>query len=148
MQIKKILFLGILSLISCENKEQINTIVYKKGNVVDEFYGTFFYTKYGGLNYYISNKNERNDFFDIKDIDSIILMIDNKKYMCKSIVSKPYSRVINNSDFSFSISEKTHSAIVDKINNMETLLFFSAKTDLEKLKDDGIIKATYLENVK
>lgn len=145
MQIKKILVLGILlSFISCENKKDIKTVVYKKGKVINEFYGTFFSTKYGGLNYYISNESERNRLFSIEDIDSIVIKINSKSYTCKSIVDEPYSRVINNSDFSFSIDEKEHKVIVDKLENMETLLFYSAKTNMEKLKDEGFINYTFI----
>ncbi|MFC7773982.1 hypothetical protein [Flavobacterium sp. GCM10027622] len=141
MQIKKVLFLGVLlSFIACESKKDIKTVVYKKGKVTNKFYGTFFSTKYGGLNYYISNEDERNKLFEIQDIDSIVLTINNKNYTCKSIVSKPYSRVINKSDFSFSINEKEHKPIVDEIDNKKTLLFYSAKTDMEEMKDSGIIK--------
>lgn len=146
MQIKKILFLGILlSFISCENKKDIKTVVYKNGKVINEFYGTFFSTKYGGLNYYISNKSERNQLFSIEDIDSIIIKMNSKSYICKSIVDEPYSRVINNSDFSFSIDEKEHKVIVDKLENMETLLFYSAKTNMEELKELGLIEFDFID---
>lgn len=132
--------------ISCQNKEEIKATVYKKGKVSHEFYGAFFSTKYGGLNYYVSDENERNQLFNITNIDSIVLKINNENYICKPIVDEHYSRVINNSDFSFSISRQQQKPVVDRIDNKETLLFYSAKTDLEKLKDDGVIGFIHVED--
>jgi len=122
--------------ISCQNKEEIKATLYKEGVIVNTFYGSFHSTKHGGLNYYISDDNERNQLFKINNIDSIVLKIDHKDYVCKAIVDKPYSRVINNSDFSFSISREQYVPVIDRIDDKETLLFYSAKTDLEKLKEE------------
>lgn len=57
-RIKKLYILIIFICFSCQNEEKIKARVYKKDNVVNDFYGSFYSTKYGGLNYYISNENE------------------------------------------------------------------------------------------
>jgi hypothetical protein len=138
----KIVFFLILSfcLSSCQKSQEIKTIIYKKGFKIKEFDGSFYSTKYGGLNYYVSDENKREELFKIQNIDSIVLKINNNDYISKPIIDKPYSRVINNSDFSFFISEKEHKIVVDTISNMNTILFFSAKKDMEKMKDKGEIK--------
>lgn len=134
-----------LCFFSCHESQDIKAIIYIEGSVIKEFKGVFYATKYGGLNYYISNENERNEFLKLQNIDSIALNINGNNYICKPIIDKPYSRTINNSDFSFFINEKEHKIIVDTINNMNTILFFSAKTNMEKLKDKKIIKFTLID---
>lgn len=147
MQINKMLFLAIsLLFFSCNDKKETKAIIYKNGNVIKEFYGVFFSTKYGGLNYYVSEKKYRNDLINIKDIDSIVFEINNKLYTAEPLIMKSFSRERNDSDFSFSITEKEHNIIVDKIKNMETISIFSERTDLEELKDKKIIEYTFLED--
>lgn len=143
----KIVFFLILSLcfFSCQKSEEIKAVVYKNGSVIKEFNGSFYSTKYGGLNYYISDVKEREELFKIQNIDSIVLNIDNNNYISKPIIDEPYSRVINKSDFSFSIKEKDHKPVVDEIDSKETLSFYSAKTDMEEMKDEGKIKFTLID---
>lgn len=131
---------------SCNDKKDTKATVYKNGKVINEFYGGFFSTKYGGLNYYISKKEDRNDLFNIKDIDSIVFEINNKLYSAEPLIMKSFSRERNDSDFSFSISEKEHKIIIDTINKMNTLSIFSERTNLEELKDKIVIEYTFLEN--
>lgn len=141
-----VLVLFILSFNSCQKKGSIISKVYKKDNAIEIFYGDFYTTKYGGLNYYIPNKKERELFFKINNIDSIVFFVDDNQYISKPLVFKPFSREKNNSDFSFFINEKQYKILIDTINtDLETMLIFSEKTDVEKLKDIGVIRATFIK---
>jgi len=131
---------------SCQKDQNIIATVYKKGFDDKEFKGTFYSTKYGGLNYYISNEDDRNDLFKMQDIDSIIFNINKNNYTAKPLIRKSFSREINNSDFSFTINEKEHKIISDTIgSNLITFLIFSEKTNMEKLKDDSVIKYIFID---
>ncbi len=147
MRNNKILLMSIMILFvlaSCKKEETIQTKVYKKGAIIRNFYGTFYTTKYGGLNYYISDESKRNELFNLSNIDSVIFFINKKQYSAKPLVRKAYSREKNNSDFSFSVDREKYKIIVDTIDNMSTLSIFSEKIDMEKMKDDGVIKCTFV----
>lgn len=147
MRKNKILLMSIMIvfvLASCKKEETIQTKVYKKGTIIGDFYGTFYTTKYGGLNYYISDESKRSELFNLSNIDSIIFFIDKKQYSAKPLVRKAYSREKNNSDFSFSVDREKYKIIGDTINKMCTLTIFSEKTDMEKMKDEGKIKFTFI----
>lgn len=133
-----------LCLISCQKSQEIKAVGYKKGSVTKEFNGSFYSTKYGGLNYYISDEKERESLFKTQNIDSIVLIINKRSYTATPLVRKAYSREISSSDFSFFVNEKERKIIVDTINGMNTILLFSAKTDMEKMKDEKIIKFTLI----
>lgn len=124
---------------SCGKETALNkVVVYYENHKNDEFYGTFLTTKYGGLNYYIVDKNERDKFFDIKNIDSIVIYIDKKKYIAEPLLKQKFSREIGKSDFNF--FTYNNRVVIDTISKMNTLLIFSAKTDIEKLKENNVIK--------
>lgn len=142
---KIVLLLLSVCFFSCQKSQDIKAFIYKRSSQVKEFNGSFYSTKYGGLNYYISDENERNELFKIQNIDSIVFLINGKKYNAEPLVMKSFSRERNKSDFSFSIDEKEHKIIIDSINNMATLSIFSEKTDMEELKNKKIIKFTYIE---
>lgn len=134
-----------LSIFSCQKSQEINAVVYKRGSKIKEFNGSFYSTKYGGLNYYISNENDRNELFNIQNIDSIMFIINGKSYSAEPLIRKPFSRERNNSDFSFSVDKKYHKIIVDTINNIYTLSIFSEKTDMEEMKNNKVIEFKYVE---
>ncbi|NDJ00137.1 hypothetical protein GWA97_13695 [Flavobacterium sp. LaA7.5] len=141
----KLYILIFLIFVACQKEGDVKTEVYKEGNCISSNYGFFYTTKYGGLNYYIPDDKDRENLFGIKNIDSIVFTINSKKYIAKPLVSKPYSRERNNSDFSFSINKEDYKIIVDTIDNLHTLLIFSEKTNMEDLKEKGIIKSEYVE---
>lgn len=146
MRIKEALFLAIfISFLSCDDKKDVKAVIYKKDKVSHEFYGVFFSTKYGGLNYYISDEGMRKSLFNIKNIDSIVFTINEKNYTSKPLISKAFSRERNDSDFSFLVNEKEHKIKVDTINSMCTLVIFSEKTDMEEMKDRKEIKFTMMD---
>jgi hypothetical protein len=130
---------------SCEEKGNIRAKVYTKGKLSNEFYGVFYTTDYGGLNYHVPNKEQQTMLFNAGNIDSIIFTIDRIEYISKPLARKSFSREQNKSDFSFFINSKTHKIVVDTIGDLQTMLLFSEKTDIEKLKDNGIIKATLIK---
>lgn len=143
---KIVLFLLLsLCFFSCQKSQDIKVFIYVRGSQVKEFNGSFYSTKYGGLNYYISDENKRNELFKIQNIDSIIFLVNGKSYNAEPLIMKSFSRERNKSDFSFSIDKKEHKIIVDSINNMSTLSIFSEKTNMEELKNKKIIKFTYIE---
>lgn len=136
----------ILSFNSCQKKGGIISKVYKKDNTIEVFNGDFYTTKYGGLNYHIPNKKERELFFSNNNIDSIIFFIGKNEYISKPLVFKAFSREKNNSDFSFYINDKEHTIRVDTISTgLETMLIFSERTDVEKLKKIGTIKTIFIK---
>lgn len=131
---------------SCQKDQNITATVYKKGFNDKEFKGTFYSTKYGGLNYYISNEDDRNDLLKMESIDSIMFDINKKIYISKPLIDYKFSRERNDSDFSFFISQKEHKIISDTIgSNLITFLIFSEKTNMEKLKDDSVIKYIFID---
>lgn len=133
-----------LSLNSCQREENIDAIAYKEGKNINTFSGLFYTTKYGGLNYYIPNSEKRNALFEIKNIDSIVFAINSQNYTAKSLVRKSFSRERNDSDFSFDIDGENHKIIPDLIENMNTLLLYSEKTNMEKMKKEGMIKTIFI----
>lgn len=145
----KIVLLLLLStslFFSCHKNQIIKAFVYKKDSNFKEFTGFFYSTKYGGLNYYISNEDDRNDLLKMESIDSIVFVINKKKYISKPLIDDEFSRERNNSDFSFFISQKEHKIISDTIgSNLITFLLFSEKTNMEKLKDDAVIKYIFID---
>jgi len=130
---------------SCNGKKDIKAVVYKNGKVFHEFYGTFFSTKYGGLNYYIPDEDMRKFLFNIENIDSIVFNINEKNYTSKPLISKAFSRERNDSDFSFFVNEKQQKIKVDTIDRISTLLIFSEKKDMEEMKDRKEIKFTMID---
>lgn len=149
MKTKNILILALfLILNACQNKDNIEIVVYNSGNDIKTFSGIFYTTKYGGLNYFIPNETERKHLFNVANVDSISFVVNSHKYISKPLIHKPFSRQKNNSDFNFYVNEKESKILVDTVDNMATFLIFSEKTNLEKLKDTDVIKAIYLENVK
>ena len=140
-----IIFILTLCYISCQKNKSVKTHIYKNGLKVHESQGTFYSTKYGGLNYYISNEKERNTFFNIQNIDSINFVINDIKYNSEPLIMRAFSRERNDSDFSFSIDKNEHKIIIDTINNMNTISIFSEKTDIERLKKDGKIDFIFVD---
>lgn len=138
----------ILPFFSCQEQKsrEISATVYKGGKKINDFKGSFYSTKSGGLNYYISNENNRNQLFNIQDIDSIIFLINEKKYTAEPLVRESFSRERNDSDFSFSINKESHKIIVDEIDKMNTLSIFSEKTDMEELKEKKVIEFTFVKD--
>lgn len=140
------LFLGLsLCLFSCQKSQDIKVFIYKKGSKNREVNGSFYYTKYGGLNYYIFDENESAELFKTQNIDSVILVMNNCNYTATPLKSKAFSREISTSDFSFFISGKEHKIVVDTINGMKTMLLFSAKKNIEEMKDKKLVKFTLME---
>ncbi|WDO13630.1 hypothetical protein MH928_02755 [Flavobacterium sp. WW92] len=149
MKINNLLVIAfILILNACQKKENIDIAVYKDGNSINTFSGIFYTTKYGGINYFIPNDNQREKFFSIDNIDSISILVGKQKYISKPLINRAFSREKNNSDFSFYVDEKEHKVVINAIDDMDTFLLFSEKTNMEKLKENGTIKATYLESIK
>jgi len=145
MNRSKILFLLLsLSLISCQNEDNIIAEVYKDNNI-STYNGLLYTTKYGGLNYYIPKQQQRESLFKIKNIDSIVFKIGSKKYVAKSLIGKSFSKKRNNSDFSFYTNRKDFKIDIDTIGDLQTLLLISEKTDMELLKQKGIIKSEFIE---
>lgn len=142
---KKLILLFAFVFFSCQKEEEVKAIVYKKGIVVNTFYGRFYSTKRGGLNYYIPNQKERSKIFNLKDIDSISFNIDKQHYVTEPIIDVSYTRQINNSDFSFFIDKEGHRIIVDTIDDKATFLLFSSKKDVKELKEKKIIKFTMID---
>lgn len=130
---------------SCKNEDNIEVLVFKNGSKIDSYLGSIYTTKYGGVNYFISNDPERERFFKTDSIDSLIIKINNKKYVSKPLIRKAFSRERNDSDFSFDINETEYRVIPDTITKMKTLLLFSERTNLEKLKEQGKIQAKFIE---
>lgn len=141
---KKLLLLFTFCFFSCKQEEKVKSTVFKDGKKT-EFYGNFYSTKYGGLNYYISDEDDREFLLNIRNIDSIVFVINKKEYTSKPLVSKAFSRERNNSDFSFLVNEREHKIKVDTINKMCTLVIFSEKTDMEEMKDKNKIKFTMID---
>lgn len=147
MEKNRILLLVItLIFFSCEKEKSINAKVYKEGAVIGNYDGTFYSTKSGGLSYYIKNEDERSQLFNLSKIDSIIFLINEKKYSAKPIVRMAYSRERNNSDFSFSVNSESYKIIVDEVNQMNTITIFSEKTDMEELKDKKLIDFSFVND--
>ena len=147
MRKNRILFLIVtLVFFSCKKDRNITSKVYKEGVIIGNYDGTFYSTKYGGLNYYISDENERNQLFNLSKIDSVIFLINGNQYSAKPLVRKPYSRERNNSDFSFSVNRENFKIIIDTVNQMNTLTIFSEKTDMEELKNKKVIEYIFLED--
>lgn len=145
MENTRVLFLIItLFFFSCGKEKSINAKVYKRGEIIGNYEGTFYSTKLGGLNYYISDINKRKQLFDHSKIDSIAFFIKDKKYSAKPLVRKAYSRERNNSDFSFFVNRDNYKINVVEVNKMPTLSLFSEKTDLEELKAKRLIDYTFL----
>lgn len=71
-----ILVLFILSFNSCQKKGGITSKVYKKDNTIEIFNGDFYTTKYGGLNYHIPNKKERELFLVITILIALYFLLE------------------------------------------------------------------------
>lgn len=141
----KILFLLFIFLItSCEQEDEIKAEVYKNNKVIN-YDGIFYTTKRGGLNFFISDRNERKALFDIKNIDSIVFIINKNRYTAQPLVLSAFSRERNNSDFSFYIKKADNKIFIDSIGTMSTLNIFSEKKDVEALKEKGEINFKFLE---
>lgn len=136
------LFLVILS---CKNDNSVQIDAYKNGRKT-EFSGMFYTTEYGGLNYYIPNDEQRKILFNLSNIDSLMFKNGEVIYSCLPLLRKSFSRERNNSDFSFFINPDTHKIVPDTVGNLETILIFAEKTDLEKLKEEKKINFTVLDN--
>lgn len=137
------LFLVFL-LIACQKEGDISAEVYRN-NKVAQYKGLFYTTKYGGLNYYIPEDQQRDKIFEYKDIDSIIFIVDSKRFVAKSLKRKKYSRERNNSDFSFFVDKETNKIVADTVSGLKTILLFSEKTDMELLKENGSIKSELID---
>lgn len=96
----------ILILNACQKKDNIDIAVYKDGNSINNFSGIFYTTKYGGINYFIPDDNQREKFFSIDNIDSISILVGRQKYISKPLINRTFSREKNNSDFSFMLMRK------------------------------------------
>lgn len=141
---KSIYLLFAILLISCQEKHNIPARVYIKQNIT-EYNGYLYTTKYGGLNYYIPDTQQREELTRMKNIDSISFNIDNNQYMAMPLPRKPYSRERNNSDFSFFVNGQDNSIIIDTVGNLQTVLLFSENTDIEMLKEKGDIKFEFID---
>lgn len=135
---KNLLYIILIFFVSCTN-ENIDIEIYHNKSKTN-YTGEFYTTEYGGLNYYIKNDSARDNFFKIKGSDSIVININNHKYIAKPLVEKPYSRERNNSDFSYYIGGHDSIIIADSIGNLKTLLLFSEGTDMENLKEEGVFR--------
>lgn len=133
------------SVFSCQKKHKTEINVYKGGEKIKEYTGSFYTTKYGGLNYYIDDQTLQNELFSITNIDSILVKINNRYYVSYPYINKAFSRQINDSDFSFPVDERKHKILIDTINKMNTLMIYSAKTDIEEMKDKKEIKFTFID---
>lgn len=144
MILKNLIVLVVFSLLfSCNENDNVVIKIYKNDEI-NNFSGCFYTTKYGGLNFYVSDSNNRDDFFKSKEVDSVLILVDNKQYTAKPLIRKGFSRDRNDSDFSFNISESELKIIPDTIEGKATLQFFSERTDMEKLKNEEIIKAKFI----
>jgi hypothetical protein len=143
--IKTLSIFIILTLLSCEDKNDVELIVFKDGVKVDSYLGSIYTTKYGGINYFIENDLKRKRLFEMERIDSLIIIFNGKRYTSKPLVRKAFSRERNDSDFSFDIDENKHKIIPDTIAKMETLLLFSEKTNMEKMKKNSTINAKFID---
>lgn len=145
MRTNKIYLLLIVLPIACQkNIDAIDAVVYEQ-NKVTGYSGNLYTTKYGGLNYYVSENEQREKLFESNKVDSIIFNINNKKYVAKPIKRKNYSSERNNSDFSFFIDKSTNKIVADTVREMNTILLFSERTDMEVLKENGVIKSELVE---
>lgn len=141
----KLLIVLVFFLFSCQKDSEVIAKVYKEGKNIDLFYGEFYSTKHGGLNYFINNNEQRSTFFNLSDIDSISLNINGKEYTSKPIIDIPFSREINESDFNFFVDEKEHKIVVDTVKDMSTVLFFTSRTSVKKLKEMKLIEFTMID---
>ncbi len=145
MHPNKILFLVfILFITSCGKKDEVKAEVYKNKRVIN-YDGILYTTKRGGLNFFISDRNEREELFNIKNIDSIVFIINKNRYTAKPLVLSAFSRERNNSDFSFYIKKVDNKIFIDSIGTLSTLNIFSEKRDMEVLKEKGEINCKFLE---
>lgn len=140
---KKILInslcLSLLALTACEQRGEIIAKIYN-GNKTEDLQGNFYATELGGLNYYITDDHQRESVLSMSSVDSIVFYFNNKNYVAEPLVSQSFSRERNKSDFSFFINKTDNKIVVDTVNNLNTILLFSEKTDVEKLKEDHKVK--------
>ncbi|MPT33559.1 MAG: hypothetical protein E2604_00355 [Flavobacterium sp.] len=129
----------LIFLVSCNQEKNINAKIYSN-NRAEDLYGTFYATKYGGLNYYITDEQQRESVLSMNNIDSIVFSFNDRVYVAEPLIRQSFSRERNNSDISFFINKTDNKIIVDTVNNMKTILLFSEKTDIEKLKDNHKVK--------
>ncbi len=139
-QSNMLIFAASLLMVSCDKADKTNSTIYLKGGGTENLKGDFYATEYGGLNYYVTNKADRDKLLSETDIDRIELNFNGKKYFAKPLIKRAYSRERNGSDFSFFIKPDSRQIVADTVNKMETILFISEKTDLEKMKKNGVIK--------
>ena len=125
--------------IACNQEKNINAKIYSDKRPED-LHGTFYATEYGGLNYYITDEQQRESVLSMKNIDSIVFYFNHKNYVALPLVRQSFSRDCNNSDFSFFIDKEDHMIVTDTINGLNTILLFSEKTNIEKLKEDHRVK--------
>ena len=136
---RKRICLSLLALTACGEKGEINAKIYSD-NRAEDLHGTFYATEYGGLNYYITDEHQRESVLSMNNIDSIIFSFNDRTYVAEPLIRQSFSRKRNNSDISFFINKTDNKIIVDTVNNMKTILLFSEKTDIEKLKENHRVK--------
>lgn len=139
------LCLSLLALTACKKKGDINAKIYSN-NKAEDLYGTFYTTEFGGLNYYITNEEQRDAVFSMNNIDSLVFYFNDENYVAKPLLRQSFSRDRSNSDFSFFIDKESHKIVVDTVKDLKTILLFSEKTDLEKLKEEQKIKFNPIES--
>ncbi len=134
-----LLFLFFLLCMSCSKKESCKAVFFTQNKSIDVNSGDFYVTDKGSLYYYIGDKTLRDEIYNQEKIDSIKFEVYNNEYLAMP-VSLTFSKVIHNSDFVFTINNKTGKIVLDTYNEKQMFTLASEKTNIENLIKSGVIK--------